>query len=146
MPILYEVHTLKGGNWMIDSTYSDRDKAVDTAKQLYAEKRFEGVKVIKDDYDATANQGREIVIYDTSKPAVERRAPAKETAKTAPAAGDAKANVDFKHHKHKSGAKAEVSVFLRSVIWLLVILGAGITIIWLLFSFTDFLAGAGIVR
>jgi len=26
MPILYEVHTLKGGNWMIDSTYSDRDK------------------------------------------------------------------------------------------------------------------------
>lgn len=145
MPILYEVHTLKGGNWMIDSTYSDRDKAVDTAKQLYAEKRFEGVKVIKDDYDPDANQGREIVIYDTSKPAVERRAPVKEAPKAAPAA-DAKANVDFKHHKHKAGAKAEVSVFLRSVIWLLVILCAGITIIWLLFTFTDFLAGAGIMR
>lgn|SRR5690554_2829891 len=146
MPILYEVHTLKGGNWIIDSTYADRDKAVDTAKQLYAEKRFEGVKVIKDDYDSDANQGREIVIYDTSKPATERRTLVKEAPKAAPAAANTKANVDFKHHKHKAGAKAEVSVFLRSVIWLLVILGAGITIIWLLFAFTDFLAGAGIVR
>jgi len=145
MPILYEVHTLKGGNWMIDSTYSDRDKAVDTAKQLYAEKRFEGVKVIKDDYDSDANQGREIVIYDTSKPATERRTLVKEAPKAAPPA-DGKADVDFKHRKHNAGAKAEVSVFLRSVIWLLVILGAGITIIWLLFAFTDFLAGAGIMR
>jgi hypothetical protein len=145
MPILYEVHTLKGGNWMIDSTYSDRDKAVDTAKQLYAEKRFEGVKVIKDDYDSDANQGREIVIYDTSKPTTERRTLVKEAPKAAPPT-DGKAEVDFKHRKHKTGAKAEVSVFLRSVIWLLVILGAGITIIWLLFAFTDFLAGAGIMR
>ncbi|MBU0725359.1 MAG: hypothetical protein KJ904_07300 [Alphaproteobacteria bacterium] len=144
MSTLYEVHTLKGGNWMIDSTYPEREKAIETAKQLYAEKQFEGVKVIKDNYDSVANQSKEIVIYDTTRPVTDRRgAPPK--AEVRPVAS-AKKDVDFKGKKHHSAAKAEMSIFLRAMLWLFVILVAGIGIIWLLFTFTDFLAGVGVVR
>ncbi|WP_157089265.1 hypothetical protein [Oceanibaculum pacificum] len=143
MPTLYEVHTLKGGNWMIDSTYPDRDKALDTAKQLYAEKQFEGVKVVKDNYDEAANQSKEIVIYDTTRPVTERRPPGKEAPRPAAAA---KKDVDFKNKKRQGSAQAEMSIFLRSIIWLFIILVAGIGVIWMLFTFTDFLAGVGVVR
>ena len=48
---LFEVHTLKGGQWVIDSTYPSRDSAIEVAKSLYGEKRFDGVKVIKDTFE-----------------------------------------------------------------------------------------------
>ena len=65
MATLFEVHTLKGGTWMIDSTYPDREAAIDVAKSLHGEKRFEGVKVVKDMFDPKTNASKEIVIYDT---------------------------------------------------------------------------------
>ena len=64
---LYEVHTLKGGQWIIDSTYPDREASIEVAKQLHGEKRFDGIKVIKDTFDTKTGQGKEIVVYDTSK-------------------------------------------------------------------------------
>ena len=64
---LFEVHTLKGGQCIIDSTYPDKDSSIEVAKQLYGEKRFQGVKVIKDTYDAKTGKGKEIVVFDTSK-------------------------------------------------------------------------------
>ena len=48
---LYEVHTLKGGQWVIDSTYPDRESSIEVAKQLHGEKRFDAIKVIKDTFD-----------------------------------------------------------------------------------------------
>jgi hypothetical protein len=117
----YEVHTLKGGVWQIDSTYSQRDAAIDTAKQLYGEKRFEAIKVVKDDFDPKTNQGKEIVIYDTAKPQPERKGPPpKEEAKPASAV-DKKANVDFKggHTKAKaasSGTMVKYVLLLGAVL------------------------------
>jgi len=75
MPTNFEVHTLRGGVWQIDSTYQQREPAIEIAKQLYGEKRFEAIKVIKDDFDPKTNKGKEIVIYDTAKPQAERKAP-----------------------------------------------------------------------
>ena len=48
---LYEVHTLKSGQWVIDSTYPDRESSIEVAKSLHGEKRFDAIKVIKDTFD-----------------------------------------------------------------------------------------------
>ncbi len=42
----FEVHTLKGGKWMIDSHRQTREAAMDAAKLLHGEGHLEGVKVI----------------------------------------------------------------------------------------------------
>lgn len=70
----FEVHTLKGGKWVIDSTYSKRDDAMEVAKELHGEKSFDGVKVIKDTVSANGDAS-EIAIYDTSKKPKPRSAP-----------------------------------------------------------------------
>src|SRR3546814_13501786 len=64
---LYEVHTLKGGQWVIDSTYPDRESSIEVAKQLHGEKRYDAIKVIKDTFDPKTGKGKEIVVYDTSR-------------------------------------------------------------------------------
>ncbi len=45
---LFEVHTLKGGQWQVDSTYQNRDQAIEVARGLFGEKVYQGVKVIQD--------------------------------------------------------------------------------------------------
>ncbi len=122
MPTNFEVHTLKGGVWQIDSTYQQREPAIETAKQLYGEKRFEAIKVIKDDFDPKTNKGKEIVIYDTAKPQPERKAPPpKDEPKSA--APEKKADVDFKGGSHKPKAKAETAMAKYVVLLGAVLLG-----------------------
>jgi hypothetical protein len=120
----YEVHTLKGGVWQIDSTYQQREPAIDTAKTLYGEKRFEAIKVIKDDFDPKTNKGKEMVIYDSSKPQAERKAPpSKEEAKGA--APDKKTDVDLKSAPTKAPPKSTGSL-VKYIILLGVVLLAGL--------------------
>jgi hypothetical protein len=124
---LFEVHTLKGGQWIIDSTYPDKDSSIEVAKQLHGEKRFQGVKVIKDTYDPKTGQGKEIVVFDTSKaprekpslqpPAAASEAPAA-TARPSPTAG-----------KTSKGNK-DISVALKAVMWLVLILAAAAGLIF----------------
>lgn len=137
MPTNFEVHTLKGGVWQIDSTYQQREPAIDCAKQLYGEKRFEAIKVIKDDFDAKTNTGKEIVIYDTSKPQAERKAPPpKEEPKTAAAP---KADVDFKGASKKPAAKAETAL-AKYVVLLGVVLLGGLALLFGLSQLSGILA------
>lgn len=139
MPTNYEVHTLKGGVWQIDSTYQQREPAIDTAKQLYGEKRFEAIKVIKDDFDPKTNKGKEIVIYDTAKPQAERKAPPpKEEPKPAAAAAP-KADVDYKGGGPKKGAKAETAM-AKYVILLGVVLLGGLALLFGLSQLSGILA------
>lgn len=124
---LFEVHTLKGGQWVIDSTYPGREAAIEVAKQLYGEKTFEAIKVIKDTYDSATGQGKEIVVYDSAKsprpkappPAAKEDAPAP---KPAVAAGG----------KKKKPANKDVSVALKAMGWLVVILIGGLGVLFLL--------------
>lgn len=136
----YEVHTLKGGIWQIDSTYPQRDPAIEVAKQLYGEKRFEAIKVVKDDFDPKTNTGKEIVIYDTAKPQAERKGPpSKEEAKAATekAATEKKANVDF-HGGGKAAKKAETSL-VKAILWLVALLAGGILVLYGLAQLASFL-------
>lgn len=138
MPTNFEVHTLKSGVWQIDSTYQTREPAIETAKQLYGEKRFEAIKVIKDDFDPKTNKGKEIVIYDTSKPQAERKVPPpKEEPKSAAPA--AKADVDFKGAGPKKGAKAETQL-AKYVVLLGVVLLGGLALLFGLSQLSGILA------
>jgi hypothetical protein len=89
MRTMFEVHTLKGGQWMIDSSHQTRDAAIEAAKLLHAEGHLQGVKVVKDTLDEKSGMSKEMVVFDTSKPA-KATAPAPDpkaaaSAKAAPA-------------------------------------------------------------
>ena len=133
----YEVHTLKGGAWEVDSTYPQREAAIEMAKTLYGEKRFEAIKVIKDDFDPKTNTGKEIVIYDTSKPQAERKAPPpKEEAK--PAAPAKKADVEFKGGHQKKEVKSQ-SNLVKYVLLLGVVLLGGLAALFGISQLAGFL-------
>ena len=131
---LYEVHTLKGGQWVIDSTYPDRESSIEVAKQLHGEKRFDGVKVIRDTFDPKTGDGKEIVVYDTSKAPREKSTPpppaaakAVEAAATV-AAGPAPSRPAG---KPRTGKNQDVSVAVKAVLWLTVILVGGLGVLYL---------------
>lgn len=129
---LYEVHTLKGGQWVIDSTYPDKETSIEVAKQLHGEKRFEGIKVIKDTFDPKTGQGKELVVFDTSKAPKDRPAPpppaaAKQAAAEAPAAAPAAAARTKKKPKNQ-----DVSVALKATGWLVAIVIGGLGVLFLI--------------
>ena len=127
---IFEVHTLKGGEWVVDSTYNDKDSAIEVAKSLFGEKRYEGIKVIKDTYDPTTGSGKEFVVYDTSKTPRDPKPVAAPATKEAPAAAAApKSDVDFKKRAGKQAPvkrSSDISVALKAVFWLVVLLLAGL--------------------
>ncbi|WP_323798159.1 hypothetical protein [Nisaea sp.] len=114
---LYEVHTLKSGNWAVDSTYPDRDTAIDVAKSLHGEKQFQAVKVIKDTFDEATGNGKEIVVFDTtSKVNRDKTPPAAPeqpaTAAAAPARPAPARNVKGKNTKGDYAMAAKVTLLL----------------------------------
>jgi hypothetical protein len=139
MPTNYEVHTLKGGVWQVDSTYPQREPAIEVAKQLYGEKRFEAIKVIKDDFDPKTNKAKEIVIYDTSKPQAERKVPPPKEEPKPAAAPEKKADVDFKGGGHKPKAKAETTL-AKYIVLLGVVLLGGLALLFGLSQLSGLLA------
>ena len=127
----YEVHTLKGGRWVVDSTYQNRETALDLARPLHGEKQFEGIKVIRDTYDRETDAARETVIYDSSKPVKDKAAPAEPDSKEAVESGP-KADVDFKGGSRPTPKKtSDHGVALKAVLWLVAILVAGLGILFL---------------
>ena len=52
----------------MDSTYQQRDEAIEVARGLFGEKVFQGVKVIQDKYDPRTGDNRESVIYTRVTP------------------------------------------------------------------------------
>lgn len=132
---LYEVHTLKGGQWVIDSTYPDRESSIEVAKSLHGEKRFDAIKVIKDTFDPKSGKGKELVVYDTSKAPREKAPPPQSAKAVAEAAAATAAKAGPGEAKPAAGkAKArnqDVSVALKAVLWLAVILVGGLGLLFL---------------
>jgi len=130
---LYEVHTLKGGQWVIDSTYPDKDTSIEVAKQLHGERRFEGIKVIKDTFDPRTGQGKELVVFDTSKAPKEKPAapppPGKSEAQAAPVAAAA---APAPARAKKKGPNKDVSVALKATGWLVVIVVGGLGVLFVI--------------
>ena len=145
---LYEVHTLKGGQLVIDSTYPDREASMEVAKALHGEKRFDGVKVIKDTFDTKSGQGKEIVVYYTSKtsryrtPAAPAASPAAKAAEASAAAAGGPAKPAGAGRPAPKARNQDVSVAVKAVLWLTLILVGGLGVLFLITKAGD-LMGKG---
>ncbi len=135
----YEVHTLKGGSWQIEATLTDRDAAIESAKQFHAEKIYDGIKVIKDTFDPKTNASKELVIYDTSKPVGERPPPPPPSAKTPATPSEKKDVTPRQHQRPTEPAKSETSVVVKALLWLAALLVLGIVIIYGLYVVAEFM-------
>ncbi|MEQ8331599.1 hypothetical protein [Nisaea sp.] len=130
---LFEVHTLKGGSWAVDSTYPDRDIAIETAKSLHGEKQFEAVKVIKDTYDSATGSGKEIVVFDTtSKVRNKAPAPAPEPAATPAAAAALKQGTPPRGRAKAKKPSGDYAMAVKVTLLLVLILAGGLGTIYLL--------------
>jgi len=125
---LFEVHTLKGGQWQVDSTYQKRDEAIEVARGLFGEKVFQGVKVIQDKYDPRTGENRESVIYDSNKQVKPRAAPTPEAEVAAPATAPRPAPASGKPGKSSGGKDAAVAI--KASLLLAVILAGGLGILY----------------
>jgi hypothetical protein len=135
--VILEVHTRKGGTWQVDSTYPGREEAVEVAKSLYGEKRFEAIKVIRDSYDKQRGASRESTIYDSErsyavKPDEPGAAPAGDTKSEAPAAARPES-------KPKKGGDFKVAGV--AAIWLIVILAFGLGMLFVMAKMTSWMQG-----
>jgi len=125
---LYEVHTLKGGQWVVDSTYPKRETAIEVARGLHGEKAFDGVKVIRDSFDAASGNAKESVIYDSSKQPKPKPAPAAPAASEEAAPAPARpAAASAKPAKAKS---QDLTVAVKAAVLLAVILVGGFGILF----------------
>lgn len=121
MTTQFEVHTLKGGKWMIDSHHQNREAAMDAAKLLHAEGHLEGVKVIKDTLDEKTGMSKELVVFDTSKARKATAAPA--PGPEAPKAGAQPAVADVKAAPADADkGPSTISTALKSIMWLAILL------------------------
>ncbi|WP_193172003.1 hypothetical protein [Nisaea nitritireducens] len=127
---LYEVHTLKSGNWAVDSTYPDRDTAIDVAKSLHGEKQFQAVKVIKDTFDEATGNGKEIVVFDTSSKVSRDKTPPAPEQPAAAAAAPARPST-ARGSKGKN-TKGDYAMAIKVTLLLVLILGGGLGTIYLL--------------
>ena len=127
---LYEVHTLKSGNWAVDSTYPDRDTAIDVAKSLHGEKQFQAVKGIKDTYDPATGNGKEIVVFDTTSKV--NREKAQPQAAEQPAAAAAPMRSAPVRGKKGKNTKGDYAMAIKVTLLLVLILGGGLGTIYLL--------------
>jgi hypothetical protein len=128
---LYEVHTLKSGNWAVDSTYPDRDTAIDVAKSLHGEKQFQAVKVIKDTFDEATGNGKEIVVFDTTSKVNRDKSPPPAPDKPATAAAAPARSAPARSVKGKN-TKGDYAMAAKVTLLLVLILVGGLGTIYLL--------------
>ena len=61
----YEVLSLKGDEWQTDTIYSDRDEAIEAARNLHGDPHIDGAKVISEVYDDKTGGSKETTIFNT---------------------------------------------------------------------------------
>ena len=65
--VSYELLSFKGGSWVIDSVYDNRDVALQEARRLLEGRHQKGVKVIEETYDADTDNSRARVVFSRQK-------------------------------------------------------------------------------
>lgn len=65
--ILFEIHTIRGGNWKIDSVFDDKELAIYEAQRIEKAGRFSAVRVIQEIYDEETQRTSVRTVYRTSK-------------------------------------------------------------------------------
>jgi hypothetical protein len=65
--ILFEIHTLRDGNWRIDSVFDDKELAVCEAQRIEKSGRFSALRVVEEIYDEDTQRTSVRTVYRTTK-------------------------------------------------------------------------------
>ncbi len=94
MLVIFEIHTLRDGEWKIDSIFDDRDLALQEGQRIQDSNRFTGIRVVEETFDEATEKGSTRTIFrgtalDRAKRTPDRlrpKRPAQFAAELAPAA------------------------------------------------------------
>ena len=65
--VSYELLSFRGGNWVIESIYDNRDVALQEARRLLAGRHQTGVKVIEETYDADTDNTTARIVFSRQR-------------------------------------------------------------------------------
>ena len=63
MLVVFEIHTLRDGEWKIDSIFDDRDLALQEGHRIEHSNRFTAVRVVEETFDEATEKGSTRTIY-----------------------------------------------------------------------------------
>ncbi len=65
--VSYELLSFKGGSWVIESVYDNKDVALHEARRMLEGRHQKGVKVIEETYDPDTDNTRARVVFSRQK-------------------------------------------------------------------------------
>ena len=130
----FEVLTLKNGDWQTDTHYSDREEALDEARNLYGQGHLDGVKVIGEIYDDRTGESKEQTIFDTTKKVTVKSKNDESAGAVPPREGRVKAGTRSQPKK-----SSDFMVAFKAAFWLLLILAGGLVFLYGFDSLSAFL-------
>ena len=110
----------------MDSTYPEREEAIEVARGLHGEKQYDGVRVNRDSYDGNSGSSRETIVYDSTKQVKAAPIPTatNEAAPVAAAAPPAAAKPAA-----RAGSK-DTTVAVKASLFLVLILAGGLGLLY----------------
>lgn len=63
----FEIHTYQNGRWIIDSIFDDRELALIEARRMDDTKRYPGIRVVEEVYDAGTRETQRRTLFRGSK-------------------------------------------------------------------------------
>jgi len=114
--VSYELLSFKGGNWVIESVYDNRDVALQEARRLLEGRHQKGVKVIEEKYDDATDKTMARIVFSRQKGEEKSRPKQRnEESKTDPAAKVAAGR--------KGERRQEDTTFLKHILILVLSVG-----------------------
>ncbi len=125
--VSFEVYSLRGGHWNLDSVHDDRSLALHEARHLLKRRHEKGVKVVKENYDDETNKSIPTTIFHEGEGVKKHRPQLRQ---------------DWKQHQRIEPSrlkKEDASGFVRHLVILVVSIGG---ILLALIALAGFLMGA----
>ncbi len=114
--ISYELLSFKGGNWVLECVYDNKEVALQEARRLLMGRHQKGVKVIEEKYDAETDHTMARIVFSRQKGEEKpRQKPRNEESKTDPAAKVAAGR--------KGERRQEDTTFLKHILTLILSVG-----------------------
>jgi hypothetical protein len=121
----FEVLSLKNNEWQTDTIYSDREEAIEAARSLYGDPHIDGAKVIGEIYDDKTGKSKETTIFNTTTKLKAKQSSPEKPPPVPPRQGRV---TSTKPKKIARGKDAMVAV--KAAIWLFLILGGGLAVLY----------------
>ena len=121
----FEVLSLRSGEWQTDTIYSDREEAIEAARNLYGDPHMDGAKVISEVYDDETGKSKESTIFNTTTK-IKAKQSSLENNSPVPAR---QGRVPSKKLKPVARGR-DAMVAVKAAIWLLLILAGGLGVLY----------------